>query len=857
MQSRPLPVCRFVLVGTKFAASEKNRLLFRESANVDWTRQGYMTSIRTSEFEQLYELLRSGQHSLKCLSLDCFDTILWRNVDQPVDVFYRLQHMPGFSKVQMSASLRQKSESDARKISSIASGSHEVDLEDIFRAAYPDADREDLDQLVQDEVGGEQEACFAYPPMLDLMRVAKEVGLDVIVVSDTYFSEPQLRALLSHNLPDDVFEAIDHFFCSNEHGRSKAGGLFNTVLRRLQLKPAEVLHIGDNEVADLEAPLAVGLSAFHFEHSGSAAAQILQMNSNATGLLAPEVRASEAMPSPFHPVFASSSEDESDPNVVMGYFAAGPLLYAFARLLRAHAEQAIAEGSKVKYLFLMRDGYLPQLAFEQLCPQYANRSYAVEVSRFAAYACSFRTPDDVDRYIARMGSNHIEAMAKQLLLSEADTRAMVTKARKTENPLAFFTAQVKKPGALKKIFRASQAFRERFYRYLENTMGLEAGDRLVFVDLGYTGTAQMCLEPVLEAERDVTVEGIYVLLANTPGWRRGRQGLIDPDLVSDSAVMTLVPYVAALEMICTNNEGSVVGYSEDGEAVRKEPDTSPEQHERVRLVQDACLRFLREAAEFYATAGEIFNMREMRLAALGALGRMTFFPTGPEVECMRGFHLDVNLATDITVALFDTDRALDGLRKLGLFHALTEQRMNIPTELRYHGLELSLSLLVQHRFHQRYSLEDFSIKREAVNVMVAKGADSSVSEAMAFPGHDGYFSLIIPVGAYEYDVGIQFGMSYEWLQLGSVVAMAIQDIFAKKDFNKHQHESEIDISGYLHFDQMERAEGGILHCRNRNAFVMVEKPKKRPPSNSMIYLINFRPLVACAESGVTDDAVDS
>ena len=64
---------------------------------------------------------------------------------------------------------------------------------------------------------------------------------------------------------------------------------------------------------------------------------------------------------------------------------------------------------------------------------------------------------------------------------------------------------------LKRIFRASSAFRERFYRYLENTVDLKSGDRLVFVDLGYTGTAQMCLEPVLEAERDVTVEGIYVL----------------------------------------------------------------------------------------------------------------------------------------------------------------------------------------------------------------------------------------------------------------------------------------------------------------------------------------------------------
>jgi hypothetical protein len=114
---------------------------------------------------------------------------------------------------------------------------------------------------------------------------------------------------------------------------------------------------------------------------------------------------------------------------------------------------------------------------------------------------------------------------------------------------------------------------------------------------------------------------------------------------------------------------------------------------------------------------------------------------------------------------------------------------------------------------------------------------------MAFPGYDGFFSLIIPVGAFEYDVGLQFGLKYEWLQLGSVTSMAVKDIFAKKDFNKHEHASEIDLLEFLHFDNMEEKQGGLLHCQSENAFIMVERPKFRPPESSMMYLINFRPLV--------------
>ena len=68
-----------------------------------------------------------------------------------------------------------------------------------------------MDELAREELDCERDACFAYPPILDLIRVAKEIGLDVVVVSDTYFSSSQLQELLRHNLPGDVFSLIDRF----------------------------------------------------------------------------------------------------------------------------------------------------------------------------------------------------------------------------------------------------------------------------------------------------------------------------------------------------------------------------------------------------------------------------------------------------------------------------------------------------------------------------------------------------------------------------------------------------------------------------------------------------------------------
>ncbi len=802
-----------------------------------------MTQIHTSELPQLHELLRGKGHQLKYLSLDCFDTILWRNVALPTDVFYRLQHMPCAGSLGLTAALRIRTESDARTMRMVDRGSSEVTLEDIYRTAYPDIDAPTLEQLAREELECEQEACFGYPPVLDLIRHAHQSGLKIIIVSDTYLTAPQLRELLAHNLPADVMACFSDLFVSSEFGVGKSGGLFARVLGRIGCRPEQVLHLGDNPVADYQAPLEAGINAFHFLHYGQDVRQLLQMNSNATAILNPEARSSRAMPAPFHPVLAGRALDESAPETILGYCAAGPLLYAFAEMIRNHALSAVPD-KPAKYLFLMRDGYLPQLAFNAIAGDCAGRSHAVEVSRFVSYACSFRSLDDIDRYLARMSSDKLEPMARQLLLTDNFSRRIIAEAGQSARPFEAFCKLVRRPGVVKQIQSASAAYRQRFYRYLERTIDLQRGDRLVLVDLGYSGTAQTCLQPILEEDWDAGVEGLYLLLSSTPRWEQSRAGLIDPALAGDSAVSSIVPYVAALEMICTNDAGSVVDYTDTGEPVRKEPDISAEQHRRVRDIQARCLEFVSDAQQFLARTGEIFRFEDLRLAALGALGRMTFFPSLQEVQCMQGFYLDINLNTDLTVSLFDTEHAAQGLRKMGLFHALNEQRMNIPTELRYHSLESALSLLVQHRYQQNYSFDDFSLKRETLPVMLARGAESSVTEAMAYPAHDGYYSLIIPVGQFSYDVGVQFGVQYEWLQLGSISVLSVEDLFARKDFNSSRHDSELDLSGQLQFDQIEPHGDGLLHCCNRNAFVYIPMPRGQAPSANMLCLVNYRPIVA-------------
>ena len=72
----------------------------------------------------LLSVLDQYGEKIKVLSLDCFDTILWRKTVAPIDVFYDLQQRPTFQALGFSASLRITAETNARRLKVIQVDKH-------------------------------------------------------------------------------------------------------------------------------------------------------------------------------------------------------------------------------------------------------------------------------------------------------------------------------------------------------------------------------------------------------------------------------------------------------------------------------------------------------------------------------------------------------------------------------------------------------------------------------------------------------------------------------------------------------------------------------------------------------------
>ncbi|HKQ70363.1 MAG TPA: HAD family hydrolase [Polyangiaceae bacterium] len=787
---------------------------------------------------ELASLLDEFPGPLKVLSLDCFDTLLWRRTATPVDVFFDLASAEPFSRLGMNAKLRMVAERTARDLARVRHGRSEVGLFDIYRAAFPELDAETLADLARAELDAEKRACYALPHTVALIRAAKKRGLKVIVVSDTYLDERQLRSLLAATMPKGTADAIDRVFCSSHYGRSKVDGLFIDVLKRLNVAPWAMLHVGDNRDADYLGAKGQGISSLHLVHHEPAVEELLRLETTAGNVLCPDRRSGAGAASPYRALLATKVR-EHDPERLLGYAAAGPILYAFARFVVDELEELRAKGKNPKALFLMRDAHLPR----RVCSALSGHDVGAEVaiSRFAAYAASFRAPVDVERYVAAFaGGCRFEAMAKQLLLPNAMASDIIADAEAAKNPPARFAERVLSPEVSAVIVERSAAYRARLFRYLTKAAGIEKGDTIVFVDLGYEGTAQRLLEPVFRDALEVEVVGRYLMVSRTPGWERSRRGLIDPHWCDDRTIATLVPHVAVLEDICTSEDGTVLDYDDAGDAVRAEKLISPEQLGKVKQLQEHTLAFARDAEHFFGEVGGRPDAENLRAAALAALGRLIFFPTAKEVEYLEGFCLDMNLGTTDALRLFDRESGLTGLRRRGMFFMEKHHqtfRTNYPVELRAAGIELSLALLAQRRFTLELVQSDCTLRVEPLRVLVARGNDGTAVPLEAQATHDGYFALLVPVGAGDLSIGVIFGEKYAWVQLESVELVRTSALF--KDHESQHTES---VFGRVQFEGMAERAPGLYECLSDAAFAFLGPKKPGPDNDSLVCRVVFRPI---------------
>ena len=772
----------------------------------------------------LASALDRGPADLRMLSLDCFDTLLWRHVHAPRQVFADLGS--GFTLQQ-----RAWAESQARGAAKLRRGRYEVGIGEIYRELMPAADDAVRDAAIQAELAAEARHCYGFAPTVALMREAKARGLEVVIVSDTYLDADQLGDLIRAAAGDEVRGLIDRIFCSSAYGVSKQEGLFKHLLSETRVKPAEILHIGDNKIADLVAATAFGINALHLAQFDRTSEQRLRLEAAVSTMIDNDQCAYQ----PHRPAISAGARQIDDPAEQLGYAVLGPVFADFARWIRDEAESLRAAGNgKVHILFLMRDGYLPQKVYEAMFP--GDATGALEISRFCAIAGALTTEDKVIRHLEReIGGGDFKALARQFLFPAGEAAALIARLPARERGKAFAKAIRNKA---KTIAHRSQAFADRLTAYIAREVKPESGDTMMLVDLGYNGTVQNHLAPLLEQRFGVAAAGRYLILREQDVSGCDKKGLIDPRGCDSHTLEAFCGNVALIEQLCTAAIGSVVGYREEGEPVRAENSIKGRQSAIRDRVQAGCLRYGREHRAAMHRPPLSDGEATRRRAATAILGRLMFLPLPEELEVVASFDHDVNLGDGATVPLFDPEVAASGLKRRGLFYLKGAERMYLPAELRGRGLPLSLAYFASRRFGLDLRYSDFCDNGIDLPIILADGNDVGTDIVRAHPTQDGYYVAAIPIGDCRYAIGIQFGQLYDWVQVESAEFLPVRHFISDASAKLPP-----PIEACPSLEGMEQVAPHLLRCDDAHSFMMVPPPQ-REDETPMMLAVAFRPIAA-------------
>ena len=755
-------------------------------------------SIHAHELDLLLDRLPP---SVRVLSLDCFDTIVWRKVVRPTDVFFNLQNHERVRAAGITAALRAKGESDARRKKNLSTGSNEVSLAEVYRELMPQASAAQWQAMADDELACEIQHAFIFEPVAALISQARARGLKVIVVSDTYLSGSQLRRMLAE-LMGPAHEAITTIYSSSDAGVGKTAGIWKQVLHKEKLPPQAIFHLGDNRHADQLAPARFGIGCCHLVNHGPTLVSQLKQRASVALQLMPELRHTQALPSLFHAQFAAHRHEGMGIADHIGRHSLGPVLYAFARFIEHETQALQAAGAKTRIAFLLRDGHMPALAFEALTG--TSGLSRINVSRFTSIAASLRTRDDVLRLLANsLSETSMAAVLKQLLLPPDKARQLMDRARKSAAPVEELTRLVLRDDTLRLVFARSAAFRERLLAHVRQRTGIESGETLVLVDLGYSGTVQTRLAPIFEETLGVTLHGLYLIAGRVKTHQNDRKGLIDGRWADERLILALTAYIGVFEMMCTNDQNSTEDYTDQGEPVFTRTATAMPQARVVEKMQAASLGFVRDTVATPAAHRPRADMRELAQQATADLARLIYFPSAAEIACLSAFEFDFNLGTDLILSTANLDTSVAEYRREGfalMNRDYTALRVGYPMEMRHMDVSFATTLMSTQRFGYGLVPSEASFRKERVPTLVASAQRHAFGSADAVATHDGYFSLHLPMSAH-FDQSLLLGQRFEWLQLDAIEKIPLAGSGGHQD---------IVLGQDVFLDGVEQCEGNLL-----------------------------------------------
>lgn len=192
----------------------------------------------------------------KYVSFDIFDTLIFRTVKDPEDIFdlveSRYNIIFGNQVVRDFRKQRIKAERMARSLNN----HHEITINRIYELLPYKTEIKNNLMVVEKQI--EVENCVPNMPMIKFYKWCKENKKKIVITTDMYLDRDTINKILNK-----IGVIYDQLYISCEVGKTKfAGDLFPYVLENLGIHANEMIHIGDNPLNDIQRARESGIAAY-------------------------------------------------------------------------------------------------------------------------------------------------------------------------------------------------------------------------------------------------------------------------------------------------------------------------------------------------------------------------------------------------------------------------------------------------------------------------------------------------------------------------------------------------------------------------------------------------------------------
>lgn len=627
---------------------------------------------------------------VRVVSIDIYDTLLYRLVRKPEQIFDKMYEMnpelfPEYIDAAEWREIRKKTEAFAYK-EYRKEGREEIELSNIYDKLPAIIENRKEIQIIELEC--EKRYSYINPAMIEVIKKLKEKNIRIILVSDMYLKRKDIcDILLSHGISQNLFENI--FVSSEFRARKSTGHLFEHVFKTCHISPEELLHIGDNRNSDYKMPLCLGAKAVRYDVIGDARIRypFFRVEEDIYGDGAEELYSLRIHAASLYEADDGEREDDRF------WFELGAMQVAPLLTLAAEWVLDVAEKNGIRHIFpMMREGKFISKMLEAAKHDrgWNGTIELLYISREALYPALLPVIKEKD--IQYNLTTHHNTLGKLLhllrldeLLKEYEQYKEYTLEqlkyidRNKDEGYSVYTVLTKRlldEKTLAQIRRENENGDELLFDYLRQ-LGFDK-DNYITVDIGWRGNSQNAIQRIMN-RHEVKTKGLHLLF-------NGKVQMLMEQNLNDGCdirgytgnfgknaklLSEMLPYICETFLIC--DEGSTSGYDRQADRIvprKKNAAYDRDQLHKIMKIQEGILTFQHE---YYKLKREKGKVNCTSKDAVSLLVRLLREPTAMEAKKIGALSFDQNFGIDANWQIISQEK-LTQYSQLGYTEFVRQQK---------------------------------------------------------------------------------------------------------------------------------------------------------------------------------------